>query len=436
MSSSFKLPTNIKQIGSPKATNALKIYMEDYVCTYLRQYGRSGVHTEKIAFLVGKYIIIDGEPFVFISGAIQGKHSQYQDNMESFTEESYAHAQEELEKYFPGCEILGWMQSQPGYGVHLNPSYADYHMKNFTRPYHLLFVMDPSEKLNLFYNWNEDMSGIDASAGYFVYYDQNKNMQDYINDNRVSAPASEAAQIFKEESPTPVAKVKPATFEEPKPQRQPTPTPVGRNIKPIPLGTTVEKKEGKSIEDMRRLSNLLVGLCAVLFITTFIMGAGLLQGEGRLSALEDAVVTLDSNNLVIADQLRQMSAVAVFAPSNGYEDTQDNQPPANQDPTSGTHVQPPASNVTPPQYMTPPPPPPVTNPQEGHTIYNPYHEDPIINIFANVPENYTIQSGDSLLQISRMFFGDTSMVSRIMEINNIADANMIQEGQIILLPQY
>ncbi|MCL2353716.1 MAG: LysM domain-containing protein, partial [Defluviitaleaceae bacterium] len=69
-------------------------------------------------------------------------------------------------------------------------------------------------------------------------------------------------------------------------------------------------------------------------------------------------------------------------------------------------------------------------------IYNPYHEDPVVNIFANVPENYTIQSGDSLLQISRIFFGDTSMVSRIMEINNIADANMIQEGQIILLPQY
>ncbi|MCL2753705.1 MAG: hypothetical protein FWE44_06115, partial [Defluviitaleaceae bacterium] len=203
--SSFELPTNIKQIGG--LSDGLKIYVEDYVCTYLRQFAESGGHTEKVAFLVGKYMVIDGAPYVFVSGAIQGKHSEYADNMESLTGASYDYAAAELDKHFAGCEIVGWMQSQPGYGVHLNPSYADYHMNNFTRPYHLLFVMDPVEKLNLFYVWNKQMDGIAEANGYFVYYDQNKGMQTYMAENRIlRTKGAVANNTTKEEVPLPVEK--------------------------------------------------------------------------------------------------------------------------------------------------------------------------------------------------------------------------------------
>ena len=198
----FTLPTNIRQIGKTEG-QAMKIYVEDYVCSYLKQYAESGGHTEKIAFLVGKYMIIDAVPYVFVHGVIQGKHSEYADNMESFTEASFDHADDELARYFPGSEILGWMQSQPGYGVHLNPSYADYHMNNFTRPYQILFVMDPIEKLNVFYTWNPEMTGIEECGGYFVYYEQNRGMQEYMNDNRISrARVREIAKPKEETTPS------------------------------------------------------------------------------------------------------------------------------------------------------------------------------------------------------------------------------------------
>ncbi|MCL2168762.1 MAG: hypothetical protein FWB74_01895, partial [Defluviitaleaceae bacterium] len=330
---SFELPTNIRQIGTIDEASPLKIYVEDYVCSYLRQYAESGGHGEKVAFLVGKYMVIDGANYVFVSGALQGKHSQFQDNMESFTGASYDYADEQLEKYFPGCEILGWMQSQPGYGVYLNPAYADYHMANFTRPYHLLFVKDPAEKLNLFYAWNKEMSGIDELSGYFVYYDQNKGMQEYMQDNRI-ARTKPVMAAKTEEAETPMSKLK--IFSEPgrsvrdEARREADAATVdsipasGRNRIGTPAsrplsGTQADKKSGRSIEDMRRLSNLLVGLCAVLFVTCFILGAGLLQSDNRISELETAMMTLDSNNLIIADQVRQLAAVAAFAPSDFAE---------------------------------------------------------------------------------------------------------------------
>ena len=438
----FELPTNIKQIGS--ISEGLKIYVEDYVCTYLRQFAESGGHTEKVAFLVGKYMVIDGAPYVFVSGAIQGKFSEYTDNMESFTGSSYDYAAAELEKHFHGCEIVGWMQSQPGYGVHLNPAYADYHMNNFTRPYHLLFVMDPVEKLNLFYEWNKNMDGIAEASGYFVYYDQNKGMQTYMAANRILRSKPILADGVKEE---PRSKEEASTaprlklFNEPKKeqttfaQSQPKTgrKPMG-SIKQTPPAT--EKKEGRSIDDMRRLSNLLVGLCAVLFVVSFIMGAGLLQSDNRINALESAIVTMDSNNLLIADQIRQLSAVAAFAPQD-FGDANQNQPPTQPQtqPQTGQHTETPTTTP----ILTTPEQPPIEVPTTTIApLTEPPTEAPTTTpqiALSNVPQSYVIQPGDSLLQISRMFFGDINMVAAIMELNNITDPNLISIGQEILLPR-
>ena len=67
----FSMPTKTKQMGSIE--NGVKIYMEDYVYTYLYQYGRSGGGREKLAVLVGRHYVVDGQDTLVVSGAIQGK---------------------------------------------------------------------------------------------------------------------------------------------------------------------------------------------------------------------------------------------------------------------------------------------------------------------------------------------------------------------------
>ena len=50
------------------------------------------------------------------------------------------------------------------------------------------------------------------------------------------------------------------------------------------------------------------------------------------------------------------------------------------------------------------------------------------------PESYQVQKGDSLIAISRRFYGTDEMVIEICRLNNIKDPNQIQPGQNILLP--
>ena len=50
------------------------------------------------------------------------------------------------------------------------------------------------------------------------------------------------------------------------------------------------------------------------------------------------------------------------------------------------------------------------------------------------PESYQVQKGDSLIAISRRFYGTDEKVIEICRLNNIKDPNQFQPGQNILLP--
>ena len=50
------------------------------------------------------------------------------------------------------------------------------------------------------------------------------------------------------------------------------------------------------------------------------------------------------------------------------------------------------------------------------------------------PESYQVQKGDSLIAISRRFYGTDDKVIEICRLNNIKDPTQIQPGQTILLP--
>lgn len=53
---------------------------------------------------------------------------------------------------------------------------------------------------------------------------------------------------------------------------------------------------------------------------------------------------------------------------------------------------------------------------------------------AEAAGNYTVQRGDSLAKIARRFYGSTAYVSKICDLNQIEDPDRITPGQNILLP--
>ena len=400
-----ELPTNIRQVGVIE--DGLRIYVEDYAHTYLKQYADLSA-SEKLAFLVGKHLIIDSLPVLFISGVIQGKFTQKDEGNEIFTEKSFFYAEQELERYFKGCQIVGWMQTQPGFGTNLSPAYAKYHEASFIEGYQVLMVCDPVERQNAFYIWNDDQTALIETRGYFVYYDKNPEMNEYMINNKLSKV--ELRKIVPEKS------YEDERFTVSKP------------------GAVNSKNEKNSL---RRMVNLSTGLCAVLFVMCFIMGAGLIQNDTRLKKIESDLNIVTSTYNYLVGQINKQ-AQAVFAP----DETAKNELPVLTHSPSPEVSFPPASTPEPEEVfdgldfetglvvITLPPktPEPIVVPSlppEGDS------EDAL----SDTPEFYIVEKGDSLTFISMKFYGTTDMVSKIMEANNMADPDKIYFGKKLILPK-
>ncbi len=183
-------PTNVRQMGT--ADDGLRIYMEDYVHTYLYQYARSSATGEKLAVLMGKHLMIDGKNTVFISGVIQARFTEKLKGMETITGQSWKYISEEIEKYFPDLEIVGWMHSRPSFGAFVTSRDEAYHKKVFGGKDQVFFVVDPVDRQDRFYVLNENSTALRPVKGYFVYYEKNVQMQEYMLANSLVQPKNTA----------------------------------------------------------------------------------------------------------------------------------------------------------------------------------------------------------------------------------------------------
>jgi LysM repeat protein len=395
----FILPANIKQIGS--IGDGLRIYMEDYVFTYLSQYAEAGGYDERIALLIGRYMVIDGQPILFVNGAIQGKGAEEQDGLLRFTEQSYTYADAMRAKYFDGSEIIGWMQSQPSYGLYLNQRYAGYHRQHFKGEHHVMFVMDPMERLNTFYMHNPDKNTMTEVRGYFIYYDKNASMHEYmLNDKNAEYEAPTPASIENEEQET-------VTFWKREPE----------NPAEFIQRHTETRRERRSALKQRRSMNLLAGLSAVLFIVCFVMGAGLIQNQDRISLMEQQLVQLSTAYRNIFAQISDSAYSPVFAEQ--------------ENPAGGSEA------FTEIFFYEEEPSPPGHEPEPIPAATPEPTPEPVQETSAasTVPDAYTIQPGDSLIAISLRFYGDDGAVADILALNGIENADRIQAGKTIALPK-
>jgi len=246
----------------------MRVYVEDYVFSYLSQYAQAGGYEERLAVLVGRLLTVDGQKVLFVNGAVQGKYCERDRGILIFSDKSIAYAREMIEAYFPGSEIVGWMQSQPSYGTFLNSSYAAYHKDAFQKDYHVLFVTDPVEGSNAFYTYNEAMDDLVEAKGYFIYYEKNPSMHEYMLENKPTDPP-------KQEEPSRRTYAREAA--EPRYRYNRAAAMADQRLR----GRTVNKP---SQADPRRTMNLVASLCAVLVILCIIMGAGLVAGGLLYSA--------------------------------------------------------------------------------------------------------------------------------------------------------
>lgn len=406
-----KLPTNIKQIGN--ISDGIRIYVEDYAYTYIQQYAKEVNNEERIAVLVGENYIIDGKEVLFVSGMIQGKHSEVHNSMRILTDKSWDYIDESMNKYFPELKIVGWVYIQPGFGDYINDSQLNYHSTFFTDSHQVLFVYDPIEKVSNFFSWSkalEEEFHLEVRNGYIIYYDKNENMQAYMIENRDISSSCEEENIFSKK------------LEERKEQ----------NLERMALSSESKPRtnriRGKILHEQRKMVNLFGSLSAILFLVCFIMGAGLVQNDDRISKLEAKLNTMDNSYQYLLSQIKDDNVQSVFAAQSQstmpqvIEDKQTSATEALQiktEPETQAALQESAAKTQ------------ESAVKEAVVVVT---ETPSAKIDV-VYDKYEIQEGDTLGYISRKVYGNETMMDEIMNINNIENPDKIRIGQKILLPR-
>jgi LysM repeat protein len=171
-----KLPKNIRQIGD--RDQIVKLYMEDYVNTYLKRLYPAGGQDLRVGLLLGGIEFNDGTPYIFIDGALEMEDVTEAGGRVVFSELSWKRTYRNMEQLFPKRSIQGWfLCGRPG--DDLSPiNYWKQHMQYFGGPNRLMYLSNGAEGDETIYITSED--GFYKLKGYSIYYERNQMMQDYM----------------------------------------------------------------------------------------------------------------------------------------------------------------------------------------------------------------------------------------------------------------
>lgn len=170
------LPKNVRQIGEPE--DKRKIYIEDYVITYLRKFAREEMLNSRGAILLGRSEWMDGIPYLFIKSAIALKGVSCSRDGIPFTDEIWAEIYGAIKEYFADQDIVGWFLSMPGYPMEPDARLLKTHINYFGGVDKILMIEDPTEGEEDFFAYENGK--LTRQKGYCIFYERNEAMQRYM----------------------------------------------------------------------------------------------------------------------------------------------------------------------------------------------------------------------------------------------------------------
>ena len=170
------LPKNIRQIGT--STGSTRVYLEDYVYTYLHTQEVLETWTNRGFILLGRIEKTKDYTRYFISGLIQVEDEYFKDHMLEFSDNTWTAIYQEMKTYYDQLEIVGWGQdisnASPGLIAELEQKYK----QNFNIQKNVMFLLNQIENEEIFYVFERNV--LQRREGYYVYYEKNPQMQEYM----------------------------------------------------------------------------------------------------------------------------------------------------------------------------------------------------------------------------------------------------------------
>lgn len=485
------LPKSIRQMGDRDRN--FKIYMEDYVHTFIRKTVVTRRKGLNVGILLGGIVQMGDEEPYFISGALDAPAAVEKSGVISFPEAVWDELMCRRKEYFPLLDVCGWYVRGEEDEIPDMTDLTALHARIFPKYGGVLYVSSGND--------GYFMVGGGASLlpvrGYFVYYERNLEMQDYmilvrdgvgteselqsLGGGRVGNPAYEGTRVtnsfrsLMREKRAPSAGVFPLSAA-PNAEKQEKQAEYaskserasavvqgsyaakedGRKTAPTVIAGVSQdsaqngegKQEGSSYQGVFRLGLGIAAVLVIVYIGVYgIEGAGgairqLLSPNGQSddgSAVngtpeETDESEQDGENLA-ANGAAAYNIEITIVPGN-IDPTEE---PSQE--TEGSETEEPEADPTPSPSPTPTPeeteptqPDETETPAPEETEPPAETEDDQATDVAAVYQEHMVMDGETLLGICIMYYGDGSQMSAICELNGIEDQDYIYEGQIIKLP--
>lgn len=409
-----EIPKNVRQIGEVKGNT--KIYMEDYIITFMKQISTRD-DKPKAMILYGDRQSDGDTTLMFVHGAVLAEcHEEPQERMTIFKEDAWKDVNQKAGHFFKESSVLGWIYLRYDLSDFVASPVINTHKQFFREDQQIYMEYSVSERMENLYLFQE--GSMQLQSGYFVYYEQNEAMQNYMITVKQDEPEEIKPEVDK------ATKKFRNIVQEKKDEisrRQTMGMLYGTSVAMLLIVTIVGVTMLNNYEKMQNMEKVLYDISAQIVDEE--TGAGLDTGKVEVvtedAALVDAITQTpveESGPLSIRDENDDWASETLNSEPL-QEMVSDNAVPTSSLLALG--AEPGGSQ-----------PESVPIPIEESSV------DPIIESQENitVPGIYCIEKGDTLGKISNKFYGNENMVDKICEVNGIENKNNIQYGVNIVLP--
>lgn len=369
----FRIPNNIRQIGEIEGTQ--KIYIEDYAYTYLCRISSENTGKGIAAILLGQANWKDGISYLFVKSAVALSDMEISEEHVDFTQETWNHVYEKNKEYFPEQEIVGWFLSVPGCSMELHEVICQTHLNHFGGNDKVLFVMEPLEKEEAFYRYEDGK--MSRQAGFYVYYEKNEDMRNFLvaQNERLEKKSEEvddgAVHSFRKK-----------------------------------VERKAEQEKQKKNFPLFKTAGVCVAAAALAVSVLY------LNDYQKLKGTEKVIASLDKQET--NQRTESPEAVTPVNASEKEEEKEKETEPSQE--TSEMKVQEEEQKEIPKET-----PSDAEAEQQEETT-------------ASTHTSYTIQPGDTMTRISMKNYGTIKKIKEICELNQMSENDTIYPGQKILLP--
>lgn len=175
-----EFPKNVKQIGN--VCDEPKIYVEDYVDTYLNQLKEKEESIPVAAVLTGEILKLNGQDVVYVAGALKLCDIEVTGTEVKISNEAWNRLEEEKQRFFSGQEIVGWCLIGEGQPVGLSKGVKRVHDKRFKKDNTVFVWRDAVLAEEVFYA--NKFGELMQMGGHYIFYEKNPSMQNYMINTR------------------------------------------------------------------------------------------------------------------------------------------------------------------------------------------------------------------------------------------------------------